>query len=139
MGREPWSDRVMLEDCVSISIYEDRIKRLLRKYRPDYDFKLVVTVLRDGVKAFEEDIFVGKTITRYGGYRLWFWCSGCHRKTARMFLPPGANRLRCRKCHNLTYRSQKKHESPEEKFYRRFTRSNREAWQLRDSLSKPQK
>jgi len=127
----------MVEDCQALSIYEDRVKELLKEYHPALEFKLVVTVLRDGVKDFEQDIFIGRTPTRYGGYRLWFSCNGCHRKTARLFLTPRGDRFRCRKCHNLIYRSQKKHKSFEEKFFRQFTRSNREAWQLRDSCHEP--
>jgi len=30
MGREPWSNRVMVEDCKEVSIFSEEVKRLIR-------------------------------------------------------------------------------------------------------------
>lgn len=42
-----------------------------------------------------------------GGCRYFFECpfTNCGRKCTKLYLPPGADRFGCRKCHDLTYRS----------------------------------
>ena len=44
MGRDPWSDRVMVEDCESISIYEDRVKELLKLYYAEVNPQKIMAV-----------------------------------------------------------------------------------------------
>ncbi len=84
-----------------------------------------------------EDVFIPVPIratpTQFGGKRWWFICplvvngNACNRRTANLYLPPGAKYFGCRICHGLTYRSsQNAHE--EERLYaqisRRFTNSS---------------
>ena len=51
------------------------------------------------------------TETNFGGQRWWFACplivdgGECKRRVGKLYLPPGARRFGCRKCHDLTYRS----------------------------------
>jgi len=37
--------------------------------------------------------------------RWWFSCPQCGRRCGTLYLPPGAQRFACRRCHNLTYAS----------------------------------
>jgi hypothetical protein len=137
MGREPWSDRVMVEDCQVISIYDPKLKEGIVE-TPEGDI-FAVSVYRNNRKIFTQRFTIRKSPTKYGGHRNWLFCIGCCRNFAKLYCPPDGDSFKCRKCHNLTYRSQKKHKSPEERFLRRFTRTNREAWQLRDRLNEPEK
>jgi hypothetical protein len=41
-----------------------------------------------------------------GGERWWFGCPRCARRVDLLYLPPGADRLGCRKCCRLVYRCQ---------------------------------
>jgi hypothetical protein len=59
---------------------------------------------------------VGLTKTRcsYGGLRYWFICplvtngQHCNRRCRVLYLPKGADYFGCRKCHELTHRSQQR-------------------------------
>jgi hypothetical protein len=43
----------------------------------------------------------------YGGTRWWFSCPRCGRRCAKLYLPSGATRFRCRRCHRLVYQCQR--------------------------------
>jgi hypothetical protein len=51
------------------------------------------------------------TPTQFGGRRFWFICPltvrgiSCNRRAGKLYLPSGAKRFGCRKCHDLTYSS----------------------------------
>jgi hypothetical protein len=51
---------------------------------------------------------------RSGRRRYFLLCPGladpCGRRVGKLYLPPGEGRFACRDCHNLTYRSSKKHD-----------------------------
>ncbi len=57
------------------------------------------------------DIPIVSTHCNYGGERYWFRCPGslrntvCNNRAARLYLPPGAERFACRRCHDLSYKS----------------------------------
>jgi hypothetical protein len=40
------------------------------------------------------------------GFRAWFLCSGCARRTAKLYLGRGDTAFACRACHDLAYASQ---------------------------------
>lgn len=44
--------------------------------------------------------------TAHGGERTWWACPGCGRRCGLLFLGPGRDRLGCRLCCGLVYRSQ---------------------------------
>ncbi len=44
---------------------------------------------------------------RNGGYRLWFLAPCCQKKVGMLYFNPIINRLGCRKCANIEYRSQR--------------------------------
>ncbi len=56
------------------------------------------------------------TSCHFGGQRWWFLCPiprgnvACRARVKKLYLPPGATALGCRKCWNLTYRSAKRHD-----------------------------
>jgi len=61
------------------------------------------------------DYIVGLEATscRFGGIRYWFVCplmrgaDACDERVGKLYLPPNGKYFGCRKCYNLTYRSQK--------------------------------
>ena len=59
---------------------------------------------------------VTSTECYFGGQRYWFICplkindQPCHRRVGKLYLPPDSNYFGCRRCHNLTYTSQKEHD-----------------------------
>ena len=46
------------------------------------------------------------TVLPSGGLRRWWACPGCGRRSDSLYLPAGRDRLGCRRCCGLTYRSQ---------------------------------
>jgi hypothetical protein len=46
------------------------------------------------------------TPLRSGGRRWWWVCPACQRRVDVLYLPPGRDRLGCRRCCQLVYRSQ---------------------------------
>lgn len=67
-----------------------------------------VTVWHAGAAADEQRYAVRLTGTPLpsGGRRWWFHCPGCGTRVDGLFLPPGRDRLGCRTCYGLAYRSQ---------------------------------
>ena len=108
MGRWPWSDRVMVENCLVLSVFDPETKRRVAKTGEDGFLEVVVS--EDDVELFRHRLLITKTPTRSGGWRYWFRCHSCYKKVAKLYLPPQAQRFGCRKCHDLTYRSQKQHD-----------------------------
>jgi hypothetical protein len=62
------------------------------------------------------------TEPHYGGVRWWVLCLGCGRRVAKLYLPPGARRFRCRCCYRLAYQSQREAASD------RWSRRARKLW-----------
>lgn len=56
--------------------------------------------------SIRETLAVEWTLCAHGGARPWFRCPGCGRRCAALYLPPGGERFRCRRCHHLAYGSQ---------------------------------
>ena len=53
-----------------------------------------------------ERFLLSQTSPPYGGSRWWMHCV-CNRRVAKVYLPRGATRFRCRRCHQLRYRTQR--------------------------------
>jgi hypothetical protein len=66
-----------------------------------------------GGEPIERTIELQTTRPHWGGQRCWFIClfSGngraCRRRVTKLYLPPGSKYYACRRCHALTYRSQR--------------------------------
>lgn len=64
-----------------------------------------------GTEDVRTSVWLEMTPTRFGGSRWWFSCPmvtreiACNRRSAKLYLPPGAKFFGCRVCHDLTYRS----------------------------------
>jgi len=58
-----------------------------------------------------EQQLISTTWTRphLGGKRFWFLC-GCGRRVGKLYIAPGQNNFRCRRCCNLTYDSAQTHD-----------------------------
>jgi hypothetical protein len=68
-------------------------------------------------KYIRDSIPVVRTRCNFGGHRYWFRCPGvldgrllCRRRATALYRPPGAERLACRQCHDLTYASVQQHD-----------------------------
>jgi hypothetical protein len=55
-------------------------------------------------------ITMGTTSCRNGGQRRCFRCPGCGRPVFKLYRPPSSKWFGCRKCHDLTYYSVRKHD-----------------------------
>lgn len=57
--------------------------------KTDYNYRVELTTTR----------------TPWGSLRYWWTCPNCGGRCGTLYLPPGAHRFACRKCHDLTYTS----------------------------------
>lgn len=69
------------------------------------------------------EVSIDKMPQNFGGYRWWYKCPKCINRVKKLYLINGS--FKCRKCHNLTYRScRESHtKSPAEKlsyFYKKY-------------------
>ena len=55
-------------------------------------------------------ITMGITPCRNGGQRSCFRCPLCSQRIFKLYRPPSSRLFACRKCHNLTYNSVRKHD-----------------------------
>ena len=49
--------------------------------------------------------------------RWWFVCPSCNRRCGCLYLPPGARRFACRRCHDLTYTAQQERSGSFERIF----------------------
>ena len=114
MGVWPWSNRVMVEECSVLSVFDPETKKKITKFAGDNSVEVIAR--RDDIEIFRQNLFFVKTPVTNGGSRYWFRCYICKKKVAKLYLPPKGRRYACRKCHNLTYRSQKEHDKTLDKY-----------------------
>src|SRR5262249_50693818 len=73
----------------------------------------------DSARFVSEVLSLTPTYPHLGGRRWWFCCPGCNGRARKVYLPPEHVRFRCRRCHQLSFRSsQESHTFAE--FARRF-------------------
>ena len=70
-------------------------------FHPDH---IVLTDVTDWAQPQSTPISLTRTPCNYGGTRSWFECPGCGHRCAKLYFCNGS--FRCRKCHELGYRSQ---------------------------------
>jgi len=59
----------------------------------------------------DQDVRLVTAPCQFGGVRYWFLCPRyCGMRVGKLYLPAGAERFGCRRCHNLTYRSCQEHD-----------------------------
>jgi hypothetical protein len=77
------------------------------KKRHDYHLRLIYEVVFSDSTRQKVHIYIPITETpqNWGGVRYWFSCPVCGRRINTLYLPHYATRFKCRKCHDLTYRS----------------------------------
>lgn len=135
MGREPWSDRVMVEQCQELSTFDISLKRIIWQSIGSPIFNL--SFCDDNGRPICPNQWVStvRTRTQFCGYRHWLVCPLCRKKYAKLWNPPGATKFACRKCYNLTYRSQKEHNGSTHKWLTRLLGGNRKrAWEAHRML-----
>lgn len=62
-----------------------------------------------GERELDYEIALDSTAPFFGGKRIWFFCNYCGDRVAKLYLPTGKLYLKCRSCHDLTYRCRKEH------------------------------
>lgn len=70
--------------------------------------RLRYTVTRcrtDESREYNYPIPLEYTECNFGGYRPWFRCPKCRDRRRKLYFPPGRERLLCRECYDLGYRS----------------------------------
>ena len=138
MGRQPWTNRVTVEDCPFVlnllefhragtlacahgtistlkwtaedGVWLGRLECRLEHSGPTgLSLYLRRQCVRLNVVVEQQLIPVGTVRPPLGGKRFWFQC-GCGRRVGRLYLPRGQRAFRCRHCHSLTYRSAREHD-----------------------------
>ncbi len=111
MGRDSWSDRFMVEDCMVISAFDKKWKPELKSGSAN----IMLTHPKRG--RYFQTIQTISTRVKPKGDRWWLVCPGCHDRVGKLYIPPGQAYLKCRVCHNLTYQSQKERYGQTENFW----------------------
>lgn len=75
-----------------------------------------------GAEDVDERVALLHTRPPYGGVRWWFGCPRCGRRSAKLYLPRGATRFRCRRCYRLAYQCQRETQAD------RLLRRGRKLW-----------
>jgi len=146
MGRWEWSNRILVEDCLALSVFKLSENGLLCENRslsiewdrgwncrkdsmgvevtpcsPEGDpgwIRLIYTATDKTTKEqkqFNYPILITQTFCYFGGARHWLQCPliingiPCSQRVGKLYLPPRGSYFGCRKCYDLTYRSQKEH------------------------------
>jgi len=134
MGRDPYSDRLTVEQCKSISTKVLKQNHLLNgdvrlsacSWKQNEGIAIVISTVkgdeyirfvyietnRQIAKKTKRDYKAHLTWTLcfFAGRRWWFICpmeidgEDCNRRVGVLYLPNGKS-FGCRHCHNLTYRS----------------------------------
>lgn len=161
MGRWSWSDRHTVEECKVLSIFWLAQHGYLRPGRKSgsiawhsvlgtssIDVESVVGLAGESdhirlsyvqTRLFGEPEKLGyrvhlvTTPCRFGGVRYWFICpgQGCHRRVAKLYLPPGGRYFLCRHCYHLTYESRRQHRNP---LYEQMTKPVKRMQRIRERL-----
>ena len=139
MGRDCYSSRPMIDNCLILSI-----KTVKEQFinAPDKTIRLewgngakMELIYRKEPEKLEFNYSVNSTPVNYtvyiirqdcnyGNYRYYFECPYCEKKIYKLYLPLSGSKgfgvwryyFTCRDCHNLTYRKQKKHNKSDNKF-----------------------
>ena len=56
----------------------------------------------------------------FGGLRHWFRCPACGRRVGKLYAPLSASAFKCRRCHDLTYRSTQEHDARVDRLSKRL-------------------
>ncbi len=72
----------------------------------------------------DDTIYLESDLMPTGGLRWWLRCEGltdhCGRYARRLYLPPGGECFRCRRCHDLVYRSSQESGGRRDRMLRRY-------------------
>lgn len=142
----PMHRKLRVEDCVSITARDviqlttSASKAFLALSNADGSAAVICEISRTGLTTLsinwygsgtsEQQLELALSRPHFGGLRHWLLCK-CRRRTARLFITPASDRLACRVCHRLAYRSNQTWDK-RVAFYRR----NKQAARL--ALSDPQ-
>ena len=87
-----------------LTIHGGRTGALVSLERSDTTAKITFFYERAGTEHLDDyEVALEKTPCPFGYFRFWWRCPGCQRRCAVLYWP---DRLECRVCHGLVYRSQ---------------------------------
>ncbi len=66
--------------------------------------RFVYTEVGSGVE-YDYKVDFETQARHFGGQQWYFRCPECDARASKLYLPPGASRFACRRCHRLTYAS----------------------------------
>lgn len=98
--------KILVQQCQKIEFL-----RLIKKAKEE----LKNTILKGVVNINGTEIKTTTSLTGNGGRRGWFQCPICQARCGVLYQHPFLNKLGCRKCLNLIYRSQAEREIELEK------------------------
>lgn len=96
MSNNDLGKKYLVEECQKLDI-SDIIK--------DYKNKLKKTILETQLELINENLLLTTSKTGNGGVRFWFMCPNCKRRTGVILKHPIQNKLGCRICLGLKYKS----------------------------------
>ena len=88
----------LIEHATSLSI-NDYIKEVRRKIKEDLVIKSTL--------LGKTKIYTTKSKTGFGGVRYWFLCPMCRVRIGKIYLHPISQKVGCRKCLDLEYKSRR--------------------------------
>jgi len=124
LGRYDFSSRELVEDCERICIFYliRELKKEIKRNKPGYTKAEVSKTLKDIITKGAIKVVKGEKVSQFLditstqtnlgiGVRYWFICDSCRNRVAVLYSPHQRDKFLCRRCHNLTYKSQKEHDS----------------------------
>jgi hypothetical protein len=101
-------DKSLMPYDLGISTVTDNCARVSIKEITSYYSKAWKQNLLDSpVTIGGSDIRLTASVTRWGGIRLWFSCPLCKKRRGTLFAQPATNKMGCRACLGLKYRTQR--------------------------------
>lgn len=93
-------EKTLVENCQKFSI-----DKYIKEIRDKIKHELIVNKI--GINGLNTKLVYSKT--GFGGSRIWFMCPICKARIGNVYLHPINNKIGCRKCLNLEYRSRRYH------------------------------
>ena len=84
----------LVEHCQKININD-----LLKGIKAEW----IKTQLQNKIEASGQQLQITATPCHFGGYRYWFVCPSCNRRSGTLYQKAADGPLLCRNCQDLTY------------------------------------
>ena len=133
MGRDAYSDRNLVEKSLYLTTkdlknviknpnttstfsWRQRAEKVSIMYKPEDDNLVFYYHLPSRYEPVKKHVEIIRQPCNYGNDRLYFACPYCEAKVYTLYKPYPEASFACRKCHDLTYRKQKKHNKTDNRY-----------------------